>query len=55
MGSTLTALARADSLSVRAMAAEILACHGLPVPSPPATEPAAKVRLAFSQYIQEPK
>lgn len=53
MAALLTALSKADLLSVRVVAADILRSHNKPVPVPPATEPAAEVRLAFSQFIQE--
>jgi hypothetical protein len=43
----LTHLAGTDWLSVRVLAGQILDAHGRPVPHPPATEPAAKVRAAF--------
>lgn len=53
MAASLMRLAQTDLLSVRVLAAEILAAHKKPVPVPPATEPAARVRLAFSQFVQE--
>ena len=47
MAAELTRLAGTDWLSVRALAGQVLDAHGRPVPYPPATEPAPKVRAAF--------
>ena len=52
MAASLTTRSQTDMLSVRVVAAEILRSRNKPVPVPPATEPAAKVRLAFSQFVQ---
>ncbi|MDQ3154922.1 MAG: ATP-binding protein [Actinomycetota bacterium] len=53
MAAELTRLAGTDWLSVRALAARILDAHGRPVPDPPATEPAPKVRAAFHDQMGE--
>jgi len=52
MSATLTTLARTDLLSVRVLAAGTLAAHHKVVPNPPATEPAAKLRLAYSPFLR---
>jgi adenylate kinase family enzyme len=51
LGTELTRLAVGDWLSVRALAGRILDAHGRPVPYPPATEPAPKVRAAFHDLL----
>jgi hypothetical protein len=53
LAAELTQLAGTDWLSVRALAGQILGTHGRPVPYPPATEPAPKVRAAFHDMIRE--
>jgi uncharacterized protein YbjT (DUF2867 family) len=53
MAAELTQLAGTDWLSVRALADQILDAHGRPVPYPPATEPAPKVRAAFHDLMRE--
>lgn len=53
LAAALTQLAGTDWLSVRALAGQILHAHGRPVPHPPATEPAVKVRTAFHDLIGE--
>ncbi|GGL88585.1 NACHT domain-containing protein [Micromonospora yangpuensis] len=53
MAAELTRLAGTDWLSVRALADQILDAHGRPVPHPPTTEPAPKVRAAFHDLMRE--
>ncbi len=49
----LTALAKANRLSVRALAGEILKHHGRPVPSPPATSPDGALLIALAGAVDE--
>jgi hypothetical protein len=49
----LTQLAASDHLSVRALAGQILATHGRPVPEPPATTPSLYVISAFHTLVRE--
>jgi hypothetical protein len=53
MTAELTRLATSDSLSVRSLAARILEVHARPVPVPPATDPAGKIRAAFHDLFTE--
>ncbi|TFC28310.1 ATP-binding protein [Cryobacterium sp. TMT2-18-3] len=53
MSTLLTTLARIDLLSVRVLAAGILAAHHKAVPDPPATKPATALRLAYSPFREE--
>lgn len=53
MTAELRRLAATDWLSVRSLAARILEVHARPVPSPPATDPAGKIRAAFHDLFTE--
>jgi NACHT domain len=53
MAAALTQLATTDWLSVRVRASQILDAHGRPVPHPPATAPAPKVRAAVHDMMRE--
>lgn len=51
LAAEITQLAGSDHLSVRALAGQILASHGRPVPEPPATTPALYVSSAFRALV----
>lgn len=51
----ITRLAVSDHLSVRAIAGQILATHGRPVPEPPGTPPSLPVVSAFQGLVREYK
>lgn len=53
MAASLTILSQSDLLSVRVLAAKILMSHNEPVATPPANEPAAKMRRVFSYFRRE--
>lgn len=53
MAAELRRLATTHWLSVRSLAARILEVHARPVPPPPATDPAGKIRAAFHDLFTE--
>jgi hypothetical protein len=53
LAAEITRLAASDHLSVRALAGQILATHGRPVPEPPATTPSLYVISAFHSLVGE--
>jgi hypothetical protein len=53
LATELTKLAAGHHLSVRALAGQILATHGRPVPEPPATTPSLYVISAFHTLVRE--